>query len=233
MLTQIYYYNYYKPYILKNSEADSVKRSAFSELRQSVSFGKNDKVYLLNKAFRTDVLSYAKQLSESVNGLRESSFSLLRDMHKGVFDEETRSKKEILSDGLREFVDGYNKLIKFSGDQAHSKNLKEFTKNISRQVFNNHMGLKKFGLEVKETGDITFNEEAYDELSEERLSILLYKSEGFLKKIHEGTKNMLKLPLSEHMRFKDLGYYYNYKYGKPTANTFKIIESGMLVDKVV
>jgi len=51
--------------------------------------------------------------------------------------------------------------------------------------------------------------------------------------VYESTGDFLQLPLSEHMNFRNLKYYYNYKTGSISKDSFTIIESGMIVNEVV
>jgi hypothetical protein len=53
------------------------------------------------------------------------------------------------------------------------------------------------------------------------------------EKVYKKTADFLDKPLSEHMSFRPLSYYYSYKFGAVTHNPFRLVESGMLVDLAV
>lgn len=234
MLTSVYYYGYYKPYILNN-------RPKIGEgKRQTVSDKSDDsstrETFVLNNALKKEVVQYASNLSGTVNYLRETSRDLLQDIFNFQRTSEEKgleSAKKELSDDLEDFVDAYNKNLKFTQADSTSKQLKFFVNDLTYDVSISTTALSKYGISIDDSDTMSFDSEIFDKLKNKSLSEANKGNHALFKNIYDSTGELLTMPLSEHLKFKNLGYYYNYKLGTIEKDSFKLIQSGMIIDRVV
>lgn len=235
MLTNIFYYGYYKPYIMKTSEAgksEPTKRERIAE-RPATS---NAFKILLNKTMKQEVREYARGVSDSVVSTKESSKNTVRDMtefNKNAFKRSYDTAKMWIQYDLEEFASSYNDSTEFLSDQKHSQSLRSFSERLTDNVQASAAQLEDLGLSMNNDGKLNFNVAKFNELSESRLNSAIGESINVFQEIYNDAGEILTEPLKEHMNFKNLGYYYNYKLGRMESDTFKMIESGMLVDLVV
>lgn len=234
MLTSVYYYGYYKPYILNNRPKIGEGR------RQTVSDKPNDpslrETFVLNNALKKEVVQYASNLSGTVNYLRETSRDLLQDIfnfQRATEENGIQSAKRELSDDLADFVDAYNKNLRFTQEDSTSKQLKFFVNDLTYDVSISTTSLSKYGISVDENDVMSFDSDFFDKLKSKNVLEANKGNHALLKNIYDSTGEFLTMPLSEHLKFKNLGYYYNYKLGTIEKDSFKLIQSGMIIDRVV
>ena len=236
MLTNVYYYNFYKPYIFRTGESDDLsagpRQEKMAGKRQSAVYLK----VLLNKSLKQDVVDYARGISNSVIGTKESIKYLVHDMtgfnnniHRyGVENAMGRIKYD-----LEEFVESYNSSVQFLSAQKHSHSLRGFSERLEDIVAVNAQSLSKLGVTRDKDGKLSLNEPVFDALDESRLKAAISGTLGMFNDMYLDIGGILEEPLKEHMDFRGHGYYYNYKLGRIENDTFKIIESGMIVDRAV
>ena len=236
MLTNIFYYNYYKPYILKISESGKQeakpKQGKIAENRQ---LAESLKV-LLNKSMNREVVDYARGISSSVIGTKEASKYLVRDMldfNKNIHKHGADTAKRWIKYDLEEFVESYNESTEFLSNQKHSQALSGFSERLKDNVSINKERLHGLGITFDQNMKLFFDPETFNKLDESRLNTAIRETLSTFKDIYCDSADILGEPLKEHMSFRGLGYYYNYKLGKIENDTFKIIESGMIIDKAV
>lgn len=233
MLTNIYYYNHYKPYILKTEEAGAsapVKRSKIAAKPDS---GRAQS-FLLNKAMKADVVNYAHDVSKSVTGLKDSARFVLRDMedfNKNAKQRGYATAKQWIAEDMTEFVKSYNESTAFMDGQTHSQNLREYSDDVKEYILFNKDRLAALGVGFTEDNKMVFDKGAFNKLEQEETYSAIGESMQIFGDVYNRSTQQLSIPLSEHMNFKSLNYYYNYKLGAVVNDTFKIIESGMIVDR--
>ena len=241
MLTTMFYYNHYKPYIFKAKNAkgnEPVNRQAASKSLDSPAKGQDEssvatKKLLLNKALNQDVVKYAHDVSHNLMSLKDSAKYINYDIQD--FDYSTRKygyskAKESLKEDLDSFVSSFNDSYKFYSSQVHSQSLVDFSVRADNVVSKNSDVLNELGIFSDESHELIFSPEKFDSLTDEELQGNLKEAYSTFQSMYKESSAMLAVPLSEHMNFKSLNYYYNYKYGGLTSDTFKVIESGMIVD---
>jgi len=237
MLTNIYYYDFYKPYLLSTQTADTqTPAPRRKKVAEKAPVSTQDYKVLLNKSMKTDVVSYARNVSDSVVGAKNVSKNLVRDMedfNKNTYKHGYSTAKGWISDDLDAFAKQYNDSVKFLSSQQHSPALRKFAGNIKAKVTDGVGELQPLGVSMDETGALSFDKEKFGNLNEAQIHQGIGQSINLFSNLYNDSANVLSEPLTEHMKFKGLGYYYNYKLGAMESDTFKIIESGMLVDKAV
>jgi len=236
VLTNIFYYDFYKPYIFRTSKSEKQparpRHEKIADKRQSV---KSFKV-LLNKSLNQEVIDYARGISSSVVYTKETAKNLVKDMtnfNKNMHKRGADTAKRWIKYDLLEFVDSYNASTQFLAEQKHSDNLRGFSERLEDSVSMNIERLARVGITRHQDGKLSLNTEAFNRLDEGRLNMAIGETLSTFKDIYSDSSDVLSEPLKNHMNFRALGYYYNYKLGKMENDTFKIIESGMIIDKAI
>lgn len=236
MLTNVYYYNHYRPYIVKNDRAPKTSpRIPYSNTAPEV-WDSKGKTYTLNKAFKRDTLTYARELSANITKLKDSALSITRDFDElpaALDEDEYENFREQVSDDLRFFTYHINKTRNFSLQQEHSETITDFGDRLTDVIIANTSILKTVGIEPDENGNLTFSKDKTKDINPESLNQLLSDISDVTDIIYSQTTELLSRPLSEYMNFKNLGFYYNYKYGKIGDDSSRLIESGMIIDRAI
>lgn len=246
MLTNIFYYDLYKPYIFKNekiaakpsvnfSRAEKNKSSDFSSVESDDE--KNDFSFFLNKSFKNEIVNYAETISIDLNSIKNSVKNIINNTDSYFSMPKDNLKKE-----LKEFKNRYNAYTDFADkNNKHSPLLADFSDNLKYRVESDYETLLKFGLSYSEDNtagknesennfDLSFDETFFDSLPLDNISDNADSLREFCKSVYADACEIMTIPMEEHMNFKNLDYYYNYIFSNEKANTVKIIETGMLVD---
>lgn len=235
MLTSVYYYNHYKPYILKNYNNEKI--ADVKGIKRQVSADNPFKEkFILNNSVKQEVMSYATYLSGSVNHLRDSSRDVLYEIHnfkRNAVENGLDTAKEDLSEGIDAFVDAYNNNVNFKRESTKSRSLNFFINDLTYDVSISTTALSKFGVELSGSGEMSFNKEYFDSLKGSEVMEANKHNYSLFKNVYDATGDFLTMPLAEHMGFKNLGYYYNYKLGTMEKDSFRLIQSGMIIDTAV
>ncbi|MDR2904207.1 MAG: hypothetical protein LBU77_06850 [Clostridiales bacterium] len=243
MLTSIYYYNYYKPYLVKGS-GRSEKTASFVAApararTETVYDGKH--AYILNTARKSTVVDYIRGLSSNITGLKESAKNLADSVtryqnasHKHM---ETDSEKDWLANSLKEFAEDYTAAYAFSKEHPHSAALSQFAGRIENELaaaesLSERKDSAAF-LKRDQNGGLTFDAERFNQTGADDILKELRWINPAATEIKNATIDFLAEPLSEHMAFRDLEYYYNYQYGTEAASAFRLVDSGLLLDLVI
>lgn len=214
-----------------------ISRKSVEKILSKKEDGSSVYAILLNKTFSTAIVDYAQNLSSSVLDLKDSSkeLSYFIDEYKTVEDkinllsrEKKQKVNEMFEDKVNEFTENYNTAIEFAYSQKHSKSLLDFSNELLelRDEYKNafyDVGIYDTDSTIKNF-DIT-NVQNMDSIVEKLNCI-----KSFVDEIYYSTQSMLNRPMSDHMNFRGLSYYYNYKLDRYESNTFELIESGMIID---
>jgi len=232
VVTNVYYYNYYAPYILNN-----LKRKKIAEYPRGENFlYDGDETFVLNKALRKEVVGYATELSRVINALKDSSKYVVRDA--GGFVKNEREEGFItalrwLEDDLADFVEAYNKTKAFSNRNRDSRILTDFADSLEYDLSISLKALSRYEISENEDETLGFDEQSFKNSTRKKIHIANKQNLPFFEHVYGATGDFLLAPLSEHMNFKNLKYYYNYKTGTIAKDSFAIIGSGMIVNEVV
>ena len=236
MLTNLFYYDFYKPYIFKNEKITTKHPATYQKAENKRGLNKsenseeqknieNDFSFFLNKTFKSEIINYAETIS-----LKNSVKNIINKTANFQFN--SNSKKEILSKELSDFKEKFNSYQEFSKkNYRHSPLLSEFSDSLNFRVENHERTLEKFGITFdEETSFLNFDKEFFDKLPLKSISENLLDLYAFSNEVYNDTCEIMTIPMENHMNFKNLDYYYNYIFANEKHNTVKIIESGMLVD---
>ncbi len=236
MLTNLHYYDFYKPYIINNSNSNTDR--VYSRRRTNNHVYKDSSVYL-NKSLKKDVVNYAKEIYKSVTDLKLNSKKILDDINyykKAMEFEQPIENFESFAEGfeidIKNYISAYNNSTSFLMTQSHSQGLNSFANKLLHETHNYSGALNKAVIIRDERGLIPKEgENISDPLWHSKNSYkILDKVEDYFASVYDDTSKALKAPMSNHMNFKNLNYYYNYKIAAIQVDTFKIINNGLLVN---
>ncbi|MDR1531136.1 MAG: hypothetical protein LBS62_02960 [Clostridiales bacterium] len=237
MLTQIFYYNYYKPYLIDGYGSKRTETPRRPKILENMYFdARKDSTFLLNKTLRSDVVHYINDISSNVNGVKESSKNVMFDMegfNNNVYRCGEQTARKWLTEDLSKFAGEYNKAVVFFETQEHSAALKDFALSLREKTETNNSRLHYVGISLDAHDSLDFDKKYFSGLNQDSINIAIGETVDFFNLIYSESGDILKAPLTDHMQFKFLGYYYNYKYGTYETDTFKVIETGMVVDKAI
>lgn len=232
MLTSMFYFNYYKPYLIKEDDTTVPVYAKSKPAVHNKNFS-NNKAVLLNKAYRGDIIEYAGNLSKKIVAFKDMSRFVAQDMEdfeKNAKSGNSEDARYLLSRDMSKFVKSYNSTMSFALSQEHSARLQDFAVEQDSLIRQNRNTFKAMGISIDEDGSLSYNEAKINNMSVFKLSASIGGASFAFDEIYKNTRELLTYPLSNHMNFKGLGYYYNYKLGTVQDDTFKIIKSGLLVD---
>ncbi|MCL2225043.1 MAG: hypothetical protein FWB96_08780 [Defluviitaleaceae bacterium] len=235
MLTSVFYYNMYKPYIVgkagSQNEGNTPRRARISQSNEPTG-----RVFVLNKALRNEVINYARAVSHGVTDLRDATKRTATDMENfngSVHRDGWDNALENMAENLESFADNYNSSAGFMHTQSHSAGLRAYSSEVTDNVHHNINRLEMLGLTLGEEGRLDFNRETVYAMNHEQINVAIGENIEIFDGLRSHTQQLMTEPLSEHMRFSGLSYHYNYRMGTMETDGYSLIEAGMLVDRLV
>lgn len=193
----------------------------------------------LNKSFSKDIVDYAHTLYTTIVDLKDSSKELeyFVDEYKTVEDkietlDDSRKEKvnNMFQEKMEQFIDDYDTAFEFANNQQHSKLLLDFSSELFEITGEYGTTLEEVGISESEQGKLYIDLLDSDITDKNKAVNKLEGIKSFVNEVYNSTQNILSRPMSEHMNFKNLNYYYNYGLDRYQSNTFRLIEAGMIVD---
>jgi len=236
VLTNAYYYNAYRPYIVgvRNRNDITVKRSRIAETTPKDKLDQGMMI-VLNKAMKNEIVRYAQNVSGGVTNFKSSVRTLLKDMGNftvnAMYDGYESATRMIEKD-IVAVTEAYNKSTAFLAEQQQSGELRSFSNILRDRALQGQDRLGMLGVSIEEN-TMRFDSEVFRSMSHIELHGAIGANMPVFHSLHKSTTAVLTTPLSSHMHFKGLNYHYNYQLGKMVEDGFGIIESGMIVDRIV
>ena len=236
MLTSVYYYSLYKPYLVGTREVDSFspRRPKITDKKTANEF--NGQIFVLNKSMKDEIVRHAQNVSFGVTGLRSSTRQTAQDMedfNKTAHEEGFEEAVGELTADISRFADNYNKTADYLQKQEHSTGLRSFSYEVEDNVRYNKNRLELLGITLGDGGKMNFDKTRIEKMSHEEINISIGETIKIFSDLQGYADQLLTEPLVEHMSFKGLGYHYNYKMGLMQADGFNLIEAGLIIDKAV
>lgn len=236
MLTSVYYYSFYRPYIVSSKDSGVFsKRSRIADKRESFVDAQNQSL-ILNKSRKNEIVQYARSVSEGVTGLKSSARQIVDDMelfnrnaNRDGFD----ATLQELGDDLEAFAEKFNESASFMKNQTHSQQLRAFSDEVNDQLYYHRDRLALLGLSLSDEGRMAYDRTVLENAHQGKVNVAIGENLQIFNDTYQQVSDFLTAPLSEHMNFKGLNYHYNYKMGGMVSDGFGIIESGLLMDRVV
>ena len=235
MLTNVYYYNFYRPYIMgsRNQIQDTSKRARIA-VQRSQNAMNPDMQYVLNKSLSSEIVHYAQNVSFGVTGFRTAVRRLLQDMgsyNRNALYEGQEATRDQLERQLAAVSELYNANTAFLRQQQHSPSLRTLSFELGDNVYYNRSELGRLGFVLSQDQTVHFDAEAFRQLNHNEVRDAIGESRPVFNSLYQRTGEILSAPLSQHMQFRGLSYHYNYQVGRMVEDGFSIIESGMLIDR--
>lgn len=240
MLTNIFYYNSYKPYILKSKSVNKINsyKKVNKIYHNTKSNGSQKFSFFLNRALKDEIINYAGSISNDLNSIKNASkaFLMAEQSNIGIDSDSAAGSngRQYYDNLFKELVSKCNYYKSFS--QNASKNspaLNAYEQSLDCELDNYHEALENMGVEFLSDNQLGFNEEKSALLDGEQYEQGLYNLKPFFSDLYNKTCDIMSLPMLEHMNFKELDYYYNYTYDTKDRSSFKLIETGLLVDIIL
>jgi len=234
MLTNLYYYDYYRPYILKNENNKLLKRKDFvkSNYKNLSSSNNSEKnlnsfSFFLNKSLKNEVINYASTVSREFNSIKDTARFMQNNLNDNSFEKKENANNIFY--GMNDFVNQYNSYLEFADDNDQNSNiLRSYADEIVDIVSKNKDELESIGIKMDDGGRLSIDEEIFGNI--DAVKNVSDNIKNMYSDIYKNTCQAMNAPLSQHMNFKNLSYYYNYKYASIDYNSFDVMDTGMLVD---
>ena len=258
MLTNIYYYNFYKPYLVKETGTGSVKPRRLDDRNEGLAKHQN---YILSKSVRNDIARYARDATSSVTTMKSASAGLVKDMegfNADVSAEGLDTAKRWLASSLSSFVADYNQSAGFLLGQTQNQGLRDYGAEMAQVMAGSRGRLARLGIAVNDgaagaanaetddsgavseptAGDVTggslsFDRSALNQLDQSAANMAIGEAIPLFNRLQDDSSEMLTQPLSDYMGFTGLQYHFNYKMGAAPTDGFRMIDSGMVFDRVL
>jgi hypothetical protein len=188
-----------------------------------------------NMFVKSDVINYARNFSSGVTGVKNMAKSLSNNADYIKFaahSEGMESAIDWLKEEAADFADAFNKANDFAKNQKHSAAVADFADDVAGILLDDADEVGSAGLSFID-GKLSFNEEIVNDFSYSRLSAVLDGIAETANKIYKTASDFLQTPLSDHMGFKSLSYYYDYRLGGIAHNNMNIVSSGMIIDVTI
>ena len=229
MLTNLHYYGHYRKYATQN-RVRQIPRTA-----QWVTIGRKSEIaitakntsFMLNTAYKNETITFARQLSRNIVGLKESAKMFVYDAIGHSYGD---NYWHWIEEDIENFVRSYNALRRIARHTGHSAILADFTGQMDRHTDENRDSILKLGMKINNHRELEFPGQVPKNLREQNMKKSLEIITDFFKKSYTKTTDLLKHPLGKHMNFTSLDFYYNYRISNNGGSPLIQLESGILLD---
>lgn len=234
MLTSMYYYDFYKPYILQRH----LQPGIFGAYPRSVAL-KNTR-FTKNNALRRNVLDYVENVCRNAVEMKDSARYLAHNSENyyvAALRESFETAKRWVEEDVTLFVRAFNAAVRFGLDQVHSPHLLHYAGNLKEIALDNVATLKDAGIYVDNDAYMRFDPDKIKEMDYERFTEMLSGTAKTAASVYDRTNTFLLLPAESHMNFRPLSYYYNYRVERvPQGSDSKytvVLHCGLILDRVI
>lgn len=245
MLTNLFYYDYYRPYIFKNEKigskygfaiektksekSDTEYRNFETDINSNKSTFDDEYSFYLSKAMKNEVINYAGSISERFNSIKEASKEVYAEINGRAYNFETR--KENISFEMKQFVQEFNSCRRFAKENSESSpSILSYAQSLKYRADMDFEYLNSVGLSYDDYDNLVFDSQEFLNINKEQFGEVKNGLNHFFDSIYKDTCEIMSVPMAEHMNFKNLDLYYNYIYSNDDSASVTIIESGMIVD---
>lgn len=229
MITNLFYYDHYRPYILKENKSKPLETSSSKSFMKSESSESEQEFsYFLNKAFKDDIKSYVSKISNSFNSLKNITNYLALKLNNKF---EIHENVENSAKQIHKFAEKYNQFLDFyNSDYNANKNFSEYVTSVQNTINENKDTLENIGIYLTSNNKLSLSEDFSQETLKGCSNNILNNLKYVCDVIYQKTFETMKEPLTSYMNFKDFSYYFNYSMDKNNMKTFTLLERGLLVD---
>lgn len=228
MITNLFYYDVYKPYIIEDLHSKKIKMPSSKDFILSSQNGIQKFSYFLNKSSKKEIISYITQVSNNFNNLKSTSHYLALRLNNNL---SIKNGIENSSKQINTFVKGYNQFLEFYNTNENAKiNFYSYINSLQDIIYENKDILSKVGISIDKNNKLNIEESLTSKLLLDCNSNVLNNLKYVYDLIYQRTCDYMKSPLTDCMNFKNLSYYFNYSLYNNPNKTFPLIEGGLLVN---
>lgn len=236
MLESKLYYNWYRPQILATQESEEPTTTAplITCTPDPEKLNKH-RAFILNKTRKDEVINYVHHVFNSVTHLRENLQELIfvmTNFERTAYRESQPAAMQKVESHLADLEADYNQITRFMRTQPHSELLQTFSTELGKLFVQRKETLAAIGLSLnEEDGCLIFDADTFLGYTWKRACEGVVEGLGFFRDLYDVTTKILGHPLTEHMRFNVFNLHYNYQLGDKEKDGFKMIESGLILDR--
>ena len=239
MLTSVFYYNIYRPYLVGN--VTNRGNNIYSPKKERINTGRErpeqtGRIFVLNKALRKEIVDYAQAVSHGITDFREATKHTVTNMetfNRTVHREGFYYAVENLAYDLENFAEYFNKSSFFLQTQVHSDGLRAYSNEVAENIYHNRDRLEMLGISLAADGHMYFSKGQVESMTHSEINLAIGENLAIFEGLRAFSGQIMTEPLLAHMGFTGLQYHYNYRLGTMEAEGYSLIEAGMLVDKKV
>ena len=240
MITSLHYFTQYRDYALRTSQGRnnnpngalySRAQSKRATASTNAAFGtQNAPVVQLNKAYSTNVMQYIRALGENIIVLNNASKLFVADTNSMAtqvgqdFGQEGHLRW--IDEDLRNFANSYNNLDYLSRRAGRSPELGNLTHSIRTITQGHEPLLSHLGIITADEGGL-----AYHGIGQAASLEITRAAANAFQATYEASRDFLAHPMTTHMQFRELDYYYSYTIGSSPQEVYRLVESGILLDR--
>jgi hypothetical protein len=239
MLTSLHYFGHYRDFVLRTSSGSNsnFNRSLLSkgQVRSSIltrAEGGLAPAVHLNKSYDKRILGYIDALGQNMVKLKGAARTYVEDVNNLDFEYSDITSFENhfrwIDEDLRNFTASYNTLDGIVARLPFSNHLPHFTHSIRNITQRNEILLSHLGVVAADEGGLAYHGVG----TATTLEIARAAADAF-KSAYDAAREFLVHPMTHHLQFSELSYYYNYTIGDSPMDTFRLLESGLLIDRLI
>lgn len=181
----------------------------------------------LNKCHKEQVTDYVRNIYINIMGVKNASKDLMDHIEYLMgLDDSKPVVVDRIYEAMGEFVEYYREIKYSPEDHRHSIYMQDFTRRLTQIIEEDKVFFRVQGMDTENLAEFVPREAK--QFSEQDISSIYRIAD----QAYEEALLILDKSMASHMNFHNLEYYYNYSFihRKKPYNTFRLIESGILLD---
>ncbi|MCL2704389.1 MAG: hypothetical protein FWE91_12435 [Defluviitaleaceae bacterium] len=243
MLTNVYYYNIYQPFIMqRQSGPDKSAKSVLSTYAGNASGHMRPGAQVTrNTSMKRDVSDFVGAVCRNVTEMRDCAKYLslnTESYYVNVLHESFDKSKQWVEEDVSMFVNAYNTAVSFGMKQEHSPELTRYAGELKDIALSYNTLLDGIGVSVHRDGDyLSFSPGKIHDLDFLAFGHSVSGAAQAANAVYERTVELLQLPAAAHMDFRQLSFYYNYRVDRSPEEAIRktpsYLHSGLVLDKAI
>ncbi|MCL2168622.1 MAG: hypothetical protein FWB74_01190 [Defluviitaleaceae bacterium] len=241
MLTAIHYFGQYRDFALRASSGRNnnfngalySRRTHSKQTASAVSLNTvSTPTVQLNRAYSANVMNYIRLLGQNVVTMKDASRLFVSGSNSleatgGVnFEGHLRW----IDEDLRNFTNSYNNLdyLARRAELTRGSGIADFAHSIRTITQGHEPYLSHLGIITADDGGVM-----YHGIGTAATQEITRSAADAFRATYEASREFLANPMSAHLEFKNLNYYYSYTIGNTPQSAYLLVESGILVNRLI
>jgi hypothetical protein len=242
MLTNVFYYSIYKPFIMqRHSDPKQSAKTVLERYSQNSDSVDVKPQVTKNASIKRSVSSYVEAVCRNVIEMRDCAKYLSMNAgmyYSNVLNESIETSKQWAEEDISMFVNAFNAAVAFGLTQEHSPELARYADDLREIALYNKDALKEAGVSIHNNGMVmSFSAERIHSMNMLDFGHSTASAGNAAREIYGRTSELLQLPASAHMDFRQLSYYYNYRVDLSAEIALRKIpialHAGLIFDRVI